>query len=65
MSDKEPIFSTRFYNVYANPELTGYHLFNKVTGVTEGGSVSLTSAISQAQVQNELLTDIVEERQKQ
>lgn len=65
MKSDEPIYSTRFYNVYANPELTGYVLYNKVTSVTEGGSVALTSAINQAKVQNELLTEIVEERQKQ
>lgn len=63
-TDKELIYSTRFYEVYPNDTMDGYFIFNKITKVKEGTSTSLTSIISQCEAQNSVLTEIVEERRK-
>lgn len=45
---EKPIYQNQWYAVVPNDTMDGYHLFNKITGVKEGGSEKLPSAISQA-----------------
>ncbi|MGL5965145.1 MAG: hypothetical protein ACRCZ2_12230 [Fusobacteriaceae bacterium] len=53
------VYNNQMYEVRPNESMTGYDIVNKYTGVREGGSEKLPSAISQADVANELLLEII------
>ena len=55
----QPIYETWAYEVRPNESLVGYHLFNKLTGVNEGGSEKLASAINQCDIHTELIAEVV------
>lgn len=53
-----PVYCNKFYAIYPNDEGNGYLLINQLTGVNEGVIERLPSAVSQADVCNELLIEI-------
>lgn len=55
----EAVYNNHLYEVRPNESMTGYDIINKYTGVREGGSEKLPSAVSQADVANELLLEII------
>lgn len=55
----EVVYNNELYEVRPNETMTGYDIMNKYTGVREGGSEKLPSAVSQADVANELLIEII------
>lgn len=55
----EVVYNNHLYEVRTNSEMNGYDIVNKFTGVREGGSEKLPSAVSQADVSNELLLEII------
>ncbi|MGL5012881.1 MAG: hypothetical protein ACRC6V_01135 [Bacteroidales bacterium] len=55
----EAVYHNQLYKVVPNEAKTGYDIVNKFTGVREGGSEKLPSAVSQADVSNELLLEII------
>lgn len=56
----QPIYETWAYEVRPNESLVGYHLFNKLTQVNEGGSEKLASAINQCDIHTELISEVIE-----
>lgn len=57
------VYQNHFYKVVPNDTMTGYLIVNKFTDVREGGSEKLPSAISQADVANQLMIEIVQREQ--
>lgn len=60
----EIVYNNHLYEIRPNESMTGYDIINKYTGVREGGSEKLPSAISQADVANDLLLEVIR-REKQ
>lgn len=56
---KELVYGNEFYEIYPDDENRGYVIKNKMTGVVEGGSEVLPSAVSKADIWSELLKEIV------
>lgn len=56
----QPIYETWAYEVRPNDNCVGYHLFNKLTGVNEGGSDKLASSINQCDIHTELIAEVIE-----
>ncbi len=52
------VYENEWYAVIPNETMDGYNLFNKKTGVKEGGSEKLPSTISQAQAACSVMLDI-------
>ena len=60
----EAVYNNQLYKVVPNEAMNGYDIVNKFTGVREGGSEKLPSAVSQADVSNELLLEIIRRDQE-
>lgn len=56
---RELVYGNEFYEIYPDSENRGYLIQNKVTGVVEGGSEVLPSAVSKADIWSELLKEII------
>ncbi|MGL5015036.1 MAG: hypothetical protein ACRC6V_12210 [Bacteroidales bacterium] len=52
-------YENQYYAVVPNVSMDGYIILNKMTGVKEGGSEKLPSAVSQADVACQLLLEII------
>ena len=57
---RDLVYGNEFYEIYPDDESgRGYLIKNKMTGVIEGGSEVLPSAVSKADIWNELLIEVV------
>ena len=57
---RDLVYGNEFYEIYSDDESgRGYIIKNKMTGVIEGGSEVLPSAVSKADIWCELLKEIV------
>lgn len=56
---KDLVYGNDFYEVFPNTDKKSYIIVNKMTGVTEGASEVLPSAVSKADIWNELLKEVV------
>lgn len=57
------VYGNDFYEIYPSDGKNCYIIVNKLTGVTEGSSEVLPSAVSKADIWNELLKEIIEKAQ--
>ncbi|MGL5015963.1 MAG: hypothetical protein ACRC6V_17045 [Bacteroidales bacterium] len=59
MIETKITYENQYYAVMPNVSMDGYVIINKLTGVREGGSEKLHSAVSQADVGCKLLLEII------
>lgn len=61
--DEEVVYGNQYYMVKANETNDGYTITNRITGVVEGGSEVLPSAVSKADVWSDLVKEIIQRLQ--